>query len=378
MQPIYLDNNATTKIDDRVLKAMLPYLTDKFGNAASSTHSFGWIAKDAVEQSREKIAALISADSSEIIFTSGSTESINLAIKGVYDLYHRKGKHIIITASEHKAVLDTCKYLEKQGAEISMLSVNEAGLIDIEELENMIRPDTILVSVIMANNETGVIQDMKKISEVVHNKNSILMSDTTQACGKIPVNVNELGIDLLCMSAHKMYGPKGVAALFVRRKGPRVSINAQIHGGGHEKDLRSGTLNVPGIVGLGAACEIAAKEMKDDAVRISALRDKLEKEIMESGNISINGDVKQRLPNTSNLCFHNIKASGLLKKMPEIALATGSACTSAIPQPSHVLMAMGLTEENAYSSIRFSLGRFTTEKEIEIVISKFKEHIKSN
>jgi len=366
--PIYLDYNATTPVDKRVLETMLPYFTEKFGNASSRTHAFGWVAEGAVKLAREQVAKLIHCIDQEIIFTSGATEAINLAIKGVWENYQAKGKHIITVKTEHKAVLDSCKSLEVKGAEITYLSVDREGLIDIEELKNALKPETILVAVMYANNETGVIQPIKKIAELVHANNSIFMCDATQAVGKININVEEEHIDLMCLSAHKFYGPKGVGALYVRRKDPRVTLFPQIDGGGHERGLRSGTLNVTGIVGLGKACEIAEQEMWDDSARISRLRTKLEQHLCDLGNVFINGSTKHRMFNVTNIIFQGVRSETLINKMPTIAVAMGSACTSAIAEPSHVLKAMGLSEEDAYSSVRFSLGKYTTEIEINEAI----------
>jgi cysteine desulfurase len=378
---IYLDYNSTTPVDPRVLEAMLPYFSEKFGNAASKTHAFGWVVEAAVENAREQIAKLINATPSEIVFTSGATESINLAIKGVWEMYlsSNEKNHIVTVSTEHKAVLDTCKALEKKGAQITYLPVNREGLINLEQLRESITPKTILVAVMYANNETGVIHPLKEIAQIVHEKKCLLFSDATQAVGKIPVDVQSAQIDLLCFSSHKIYGPKGVGALFVRRKNPRVNLIPQIHGGGHERGLRSGTLNVPAIVGFGKASEIAEKEMNNDAHRISLLRDELEKNLLTLGNVFVNGVSKHtqvfRLPNVTNLCFKGIKADTLIAKIPDIAVSTGSACTSAIPEPSHVLKAMGLSDEMAYSSIRFSLGKFTTKEEIKFASEKIKEKV---
>lgn len=372
---IYLDYNASTPVDSRVLEAMLPYFSEKFGNASSKTHAAGWIANDAVNTARKQVAELINCNEQELVFTSGATEAINLAIKGVWENYQFKGKHIITCKTEHKAVLDTLKSLEKKGAEISYLSVNKEGLIDIDELKRVIREDTILTSIMYANNETGVIQPIHEIANIVHSYNSIFMSDTTQVIGKINVDVEEDRIDLMCMSAHKMYGPKGVGALYVRRKNPRVTLFPQIDGGGHERGLRSGTLNVTGIVGLGKACELAKSEMWDNSILISRLRTKLEQQLTDDTDYFINGSTKNRLYTTSNICFKGVKAEQLISKMPTIAMAIGSACTSENPEPSHVLKAMDLSDEEVYSSIRFSIGKHTTEKEIDEVILKFKSHI---
>lgn len=369
-QLIYLDYNSTTPIDKRVLETMLPYFSDKYGNAASRTHVLGWIAEEAVKVAREQTAQLINCSEQEIIFTSGATEAINLAIKGVFESYVSKGKHIVTVATEHKAVLDTCKALEKKGAEVTYVPVDREGMIDLQQIENSITTSTILVCVMFANNETGVIQPIEDIAKIAHSKGSIFMSDATQAVGKINVDVQAEGIDLLCLSAHKFYGPKGAGALFVRRKNPRVTLLPLIHGGGHERGLRSGTLNVPAIAGLGKACEIAKTEMWDDAQRISVLRTLLEQGLIETGKVHVNGSQKNRLPNVSNLSFAGIKADSLITKMPDIAVSTGSACTSAIPEPSRVLSAMGLTQEEAYSSVRFSLGKYSTKEEVEMVAEK--------
>jgi cysteine desulfurase len=369
--PVYLDYNATTPVDKRVLETMLPYFTEKFGNASSRTHSFGWVADDAVKNARQQVADLIHCLDQEIVFTSGATEAVNMAIKGVWNNYQSKGKHIIAVQTEHKAVLDSCKALEKQGAEITYLSVNGEGLIDPGELKNALRPETILVAVMYANNETGVIQPIKEIANFVHANNSFLFCDATQAVGKINIDVQDEHIDLMCLSAHKFYGPKGVGALYVRRKDPRVTLFPLIDGGGHERGLRSGTLNVTGIVGLGKACELAKQEMWDDSARISKLRTGLEQALCDLPNVFINGSAKHRLFNTTNICFHGIRSETLIGKLPNIAVAMGSACTSAIAEPSHVLKAMGLSDEDSYSSIRFSLGKYTTEEEIKTVIEAF-------
>lgn len=370
-QAIYLDYNASTPVDPEVLKMMLPYFQENFGNASSKTHAYGWKAEAAVEKARDQVANLIGAEAAEIIFTSGATESLNLAIKGVYEAYAVKGKHIISSVTEHKAVLDVLSRLEKNGAEITLLPVDREGRTDPEELRKVIREDTVLVAIMYANNETGVLQPINEISRIVHEAGSIFLCDATQACGKIRVDVNESGIDLLCISSHKLYGPKGSGALYIRRKSPRVVLNPQMDGGGHERGLRSGTLNVPGIVGLGAACELAGKYMWDEATRVSRLRTILEQQLEQSGACRINGSVKDRLPNTSNLLFPGRRAESLIKELGNIAIATGSACTSALPKPSHVLQAMGLSEEDAYCSLRFSLGRYTTEEEIRLVLKVF-------
>ena len=328
-----------------------------------------------MSRARGQIATMLNAEPGEIIFTSGATEAINLALKGVFEAYRTKGNHIVTVATEHKAVLDTCRHLEKSGAHVTYLPVNNHGLIDPDELRKAITNKTILVSVMVANNETGVIQPVKKIAELVHEKNCLFMSDATQACGKIKVDVEEDQIDLVCLSAHKFYGPKGTGALYVRRKNPRVSLSPLIDGGGHEKGLRSGTLNVPAIVGFGKACELAVSEMKDDAARISILRDELEKKLKEIGNVFLNGYTEHRLYNVTNLSFEQVHANAMISELKTIAVATGSACTSAIQEPSHVLKAMGVKDERAYSAIRFSLGKFTTEEEIKSAIKNVQEAV---
>ncbi len=363
---LYLDYNSTTPVAPLVLKDMLPYFTEHFGNAASRTHAYGWIAEEAVKKARKQTADIFNCEENEILFTSGATEAINLAIKGVYEAYSTKGKHIIVLTTEHKAVLDTCKHLESLGAEITYLPVMNDGLVDIELIRSAIRPDTLLVCAMYANNETGVIQPIDKIAEIIHEKKSLLFCDATQAFGKINVDVQECGADLMCLSAHKFYGPKGVGALFVRRKNPRVTLIGQIDGGGHERNLRSGTLNVPGIVGMGAAAELAKKNLWENASHMSSLRSKLEQVLTENDCATVNGNIKSRLPNTTNLCFRGIKADELITKLPGIALSTGSACSSALQEPSHVLLAMGLSEKDAYSSVRISLGTKTKAEEIQI------------
>jgi cysteine desulfurase len=371
--PIYLDHNATTPVDKRVLDVMLPYFSEKFGNASSRTHSFGWIAADAVKTARQHVADLINCLDQEIIFTSGATEAINLALKGVWDNYQIKGKHIITSKTEHKAVLDTCNALEKRGAEITYLDVDREGIIDLDGLKKALNAQTILVAIMYANNETGVLQPISEIAALVHANSSIFFCDATQAIGKINIDVQQEHIDIMCLSAHKFYGPKGVGALFVRRKDPRVSLYAQIDGGGHERGLRSGTLNVTGIVGLGKSCEIAKQEMWDNAVKISRLRTLLEQHLCELPDVFINGSTKNRLFTTANICFQGIRSETLISTIPNIAVALGSACTSAIAMPSHVLKAMGLSDDDAYSSIRFSLGKNTTETEIKETIEQFTE-----
>lgn len=367
---IYLDNNATTPTDPRVVEAMLPYFYEKPGNAASRNHPFGWIAEEAVDYAREQIANLIEVDPKEIIFTSGATESDNLAIKGVFEMYRRKGNHIITLKTEHKAVLDTCDKVEKLGGEVTYLDVNREGLVDLAELEAAIKPNTILVSIMWANNETGVIQPMKEIGAICEKHGVLFMSDATQAVGKIPVNPKETGVHLMAFTGHKMYGPKGVGALFVNRKKPRVKVTAQMDGGGHERGMRSGTLNVPSIVGFGKAAEIAKKEMAQDAERLSKLRDKLEdgfKNILEE--VYVNGSVEHRMPHVTNISFKHVEGEGLMMTFNQnIAVSSGSACTSASLEPSYVLIALGLGDDLAHSSIRFSLGRFTTEEDVDYAL----------
>ena len=367
---IYLDNNATTPCDPRVVDAMWPYFYEKPGNAASRSHPYGWIAEEAVQQSREQIARLILVDPREIVFTSGATESDNLAIKGVFEMYRRKGKHIITLKTEHKAVLDACAKIEKQGGEVTYLDVDEEGLVRLEELDAAIRPDTIMVAVMWANNETGVIQPMQEIGAICDKHGCLLMSDATQAVGKIPVDPKAAGVHLMAFSAHKMYGPKGVGALYVSRRQPRVKITPQIDGGGHEQGMRSGTLNVPGIVGFGKAAEIAFADMQSDAARLSALRDQLESALLEKiEDASINGSRKYRLPHVCNIAFKYAEAESVMMTFNQkVALSSGSACTSASVEPSHVITAMGRTGDEAHSSMRFSLGRFTTKEEIEYTI----------
>ena len=378
---IYLDNNATTPCDPRVVDAMLPFFYDKPGNAASRNHPFGWVAEEAVDYAREQVANLINVDSKEIIFTSGATESDNLAIKGVFEMYARKGNHIITLTTEHKAVLDSCKKVEKMGGEVTYLDVKRDGLVDLEKLEAAITDKTILVSIMWANNETGVIQPMKEIGDICAKHGVLLMSDATQAVGKIPVDPKATGVHLMAFTGHKMYGPKGVGALFVNRKNPRVKVTAQLDGGGHERGMRSGTLNVPGIVGLGKACEIAQNEMAQDAERLSKLRDKLERGFADNiEEVYINGSTENRMPHVTNISFKHVEGEGLMMTFnQQIGVSSGSACTSASLEPSYVLMALGLGDDLAHSSIRFSLGRFTTEAEIDLAIeavSKGVQHMR--
>lgn len=367
--PIYLDHNSTTPMDPRVLEAMIPYFTENFGNAASRNHSFGWQAEEAVDYAREQIAQLIGADPKEIIFTSGATEGDNLGIKGVYEMYASKGNHIITATTEHKAVLDTCKHLEKLGAEVTYLEVQPDGLIDLKELEAAMKPTTILVAIMYANNEIGVIQPVKEISAIAKKHGALFFTDAVQSVGKIPVDVNADGIDLMAFTAHKMYGPKGVGALYVRRKNPRVKVTAQVDGGGHERGMRSGTLNVPGIVGFGKACELARTEMEADTARISKLRDKLENALKQIDESYVNGNPAHRLPHVSNISFKYVEGEGLMMGFnKDIALSSGSACTSASLEPSYVLKALGLGDDLAHSSLRFGLGRYTTEEQIDFTI----------
>jgi cysteine desulfurase len=373
--PIYLDNNATTPLDPRVLEAMMPYLTDVFGNAASRNHPFGWAAEEAVDYAREQIAKLINCDPKEIIFTSGATESDNLGIKGVFEMYSQKGNHIITATTEHKAVLDTCKHIEKLGGRVTYLPVNEQGLISLEELEAAMTPQTILVTIMYGNNETGTIQPIREIAKIAHKHGALFMTDGTQAVGKIPVDVIAEGIDIMAFTAHKMYGPKGVGALYVRRKNPRVKVTAQMDGGGHERGMRSGTLNVPGIVGLGKACELCMQEMEADTARLSTMRDRLEKELTTLEESYINGSVEHRLPHVTNISFKYVEGEGLMMGVKDLAVSSGSACTSASLEPSYVLKALGLSDDLAHSSLRFGLSRFTTDEQIDYAIGHVKEAV---
>ncbi len=374
--PIYLDNNATTPMDPRVLEAMTPYFLDHFGNAASRNHPFGWAAEEAVDYAREQVAKLIGADPKEIIFTSGATEADNLGIKGVYEMYASKGNHIITANTEHKAVLDTCKHLEKLGADVTYLQVQPDGLIDLKELEAAIKPTTILIAIMYANNEIGTIMPIKEISAIARKHGVLVFTDGTQAVGKIPVDVNKDGIDLMAFTGHKIYGPKGVGALYVRRKNPRVKVTAQMDGGGHERGMRSGTLNVTGIVGFGKACELCQLEMAADTERISKLRDKLETALLQLEEAYVNGSTQHRLPHVSNISFKHVEGEGLLMGFNKnIALSSGSACTSASLEPSYVLKALGLGDDLAHSSLRFGLGRFTTEEQIDYTIKAISETV---
>jgi len=369
--PIYMDNHATSPMDPRVLEAMIPFFTAKFGNAASRNHSFGWEAEQAVENAREQIAKLIGASAREIIFTSGATESNNLAIKGIAEMYKERGNHIITQVTEHKAVLDTCKRLEKYGYRVTYLPVKADGLIDMEDLKRAIDDKTILVSIMAANNEIGVLQPVAEIGKLCHEKGVIFHSDAVQAVGKIPVAVNAMNIDVLSLTAHKIYGPKGVGALYVRRRNPRVQISAQIDGGGHERGMRSGTLNVPGIVGLGKACEIAGEEMATEAARLQKMRDSLRNKLESALDyVEVNGSWEHRLPGNLNMSFVYVEGESLLMGINDVAVSSGSACTSATLEPSYVLKALGLGDDVAHSSIRFGLGRFNTQAEVDYVGDK--------
>jgi cysteine desulfurase len=375
--PIYMDNHATSPMDPRVLEAMMPYFTAKFGNAASRNHSFGWEAEQAVETAREQIAKLIGATAKEIIFTSGATESNNLAIKGIAEMYRERGNHIITQVTEHKAVLDTCKRLEKYGYRVTYLPVKADGLIDLEDLKRAIDDKTILVSIMAANNEIGVLQPIREIGKICHEKNVLFHTDAVQAVGKVPVNVIADNIDVLSLSGHKIYGPKGVGALYVRRRNPRVQIAAQIDGGGHERGMRSGTLNVPGIVGLGKACEIASAEMENEAAYLRGLRDRLNSKLQsELDYIHVNGSMEHRLPGNLNVSFVYVEGESLLMGINDVAVSSGSACTSATLEPSYVLKALGLGDDVAHSSIRFGLGRFNTQAEVDYVAEKVIDIVK--
>lgn len=363
-------------MDPRVLDAMLPYFVEKFGNAASRSHPFGWVAEEAVDYAREQVAKLIGADPKEIIFTSGATEADNLALKGVFEMYASKGNHIITCTTEHKAVLDTCKHIEKLGGQVTYLPVQPDGLIDLAELEKAITDKTILIAIMYGNNEIGVIQPVKEISQIARKHGVLFFTDGTQAVGKIPVNVNTDGIDLMAFSAHKMYGPKGVGALYVRRKNPRVKVTAQMDGGGHERGMRSGTMNVPGIVGFGKACEIAMNEMEAEAKRLSAMRDRLENALLELEEAYVNGNKEHRLPHVCNISFKYVEGEGLMMGFnKDIAVSSGSACTSASLEPSYVLKALGLGDDLAHSSLRFGLGRFTTDEQIDYTIEAIKNTV---
>lgn len=369
--PIYLDHNATTPCDPRVVEAMMPYFSKAFGNAASRHHSFGWEAEEAVDYAREEVAKLIGAEPKEVIFTSGATEADNLALKGAFEMYSGKGNHIITSNIEHKAVMDTCSYIETRGGEVTYLEVMNNGLINLSELEAAIKTNTILISIMYANNEIGTVMPMKEVCDIARKNGILIFTDATQAVGKIPVDVNKTGIDLMSFSAHKMYGPKGIGALYVRRKNPRVKLAPQLHGGGHEKGMRSGTLNVPGIVGFGKACEICRNEMKEESSRVARLRDKLQNGLLKIDETYLNGDRDHRLPHVTNISFKYAEGEGLMMGLNKnIALSTGSACTSASIEPSYVLKALGLDDDLAHSTIRFGLGRYTTEEEIDYTIEQ--------
>jgi cysteine desulfurase len=374
--PIYMDNHATTPMDPRVLEAMLPYFMEKFGNAASRNHPFGWAAEEAVENAREQVAKLIGATVKEIIFTSGATESDNLAIKGVAEMYREKGNHIITAVTEHKAVLDTCKRLEKYGYRVTYMPVQKNGLVDLEELKKAIDDKTILVTIMAANNEIGVLQPWAEIGKICRERGVLFHTDGVQAIGKVPIDVNKDNIDLMSITAHKIYGPKGVGALYVRRKNPRVQISPIIDGGGHERGMRSGTLNVAGIVGLGKACEIAREEMSAEGKRLGGLRDRLKERIMSRlDETYINGSMEHRLPGNLNISFAYVEGESLLMGINDVAVSSGSACTSATLEPSYVLKALGTGDDLAHSSIRFGIGRFNNEAEVDYVADRVCETV---
>ncbi|MEE2924884.1 MAG: IscS subfamily cysteine desulfurase [bacterium] len=367
---VYMDYLATTPVDPRVMEAMVPFFTSVYGNAASRNHQFGWEAEEAVENARKSIADAIGAKPSEIIFTSGATESNNLSLAGLWEMYKEKGNHIVTLVTEHKCVLDTAEYLQREkGVDVTFLTVKEDGLIDLDELKSALRDDTLLVSVMFANNEIGVLQPIAEIGKLCKERGIFFHTDAAQALGKVPINVEELGVDLLSMSGHKVYGPKGIGALYVRKRKPRVKLKPIIHGGGHERGMRSGTLNVPAIVGFGKAVEIAIDEMEGETKRASKLRDRLEQALLkELDYTQVNGSVENRLPGLSNISFAYVEGEGLMMAIPDIAVSSGSACTSASLEPSYVLKALGLSDELAHSSIRFGIGRFTTEKEVDYVV----------
>jgi cysteine desulfurase len=374
--PIYMDNHATTPVDPRVVDAMMPYFTEKFGNAASRNHEFGWKAEEAVENARGQIARLINATPKEIVFTSGATESTNLAIKGAAEMYREKGNHIITQVTEHKATLDTCKRLEKNGYEVTYLPVEKDGRINLDDLRRAITPKTILISIMYANNEIGVVQPVAEIGKIAKEKGVFFHSDGVQAVGKIPVDVQKDGIDMLSISGHKIYGPKGVGALYVRRKNPRVQLSAIIDGGGHERGMRSGTLNVTGIVGLGKACEICMNEMAQESEKLLHMRERLKESIMSRlDETFINGSMTHRLPHNINISFAFVEGESLLMGINDIAVSSGSACTSATLEPSYVLKALGVGEDLAHTSIRFGLGRFNTDEEVDYVADRVVETV---
>ncbi len=374
--PIYLDNHSTTRVDPRVVEAMLPYFTEHYGNAASKQHEFGWRAEAAVEQARKHLATLIGAGAEEIVFTSGATESINLALKGVAEAYASRGKHIITAATEHKAVLDCCKRLEKYGYRVTILPVDRTGLITLDALRDAITYETVLVSIMAANNEIGTLAPIEAIGTVCRERGVLFHTDATQAVGKVPVDVRAMNVDLMSFSSHKMYGPKGVGALFVRAASPRVKLLPQIDGGGHERGLRSGTLNVPAIVGFGEAARIAAQEMEEERGRTARLRDRLVQQILSTLEATwLNGHPTNRLPNNANITFKDADADAIMMEMKDVAVSSGSACSSAQPEPSHVLKAIGLSTEEAKCSLRFGVGRFTTEEEIEFALARVVETV---
>ena len=375
--PIYMDNHATTPLDPRVLEAMMPFLTNQFGNAASRNHSFGWEAEEAVEKARKEVAALIGADPREIVYTSGATESDNLAVKGVAWMYREKGDHIITCVTEHKAILDTCKHLEKDGFRVTFLPVDNKGFVNLDDLRNAITDKTILISIMTANNEVGTVQDIKAIGKIARERGVLFHTDAVQAVGKIPFNVNELNVDIASISAHKFYGPKGVGALYVRRRNPRVLLTPIIDGGGHERGMRSGTLNVPGIVGFGKAAQIAREDLQKESAEMFRLREKLRTTLeRELDELYINGDLEKRLPGNLNMSFAYVEGESLLMGINDIAVSSGSACTSASLEPSYVLKALGVGEDLAHTSIRFGIGRFNTEEEVDYVASRVIEVVR--
>jgi cysteine desulfurase len=375
--PIYMDNHATTPLDPRVLEAMMPYLTNRFGNAASRNHSFGWEAEQAVESARKEVAALIGADPREIVFTSGATESDNLAVKGVAWMYREKGDHIITCVTEHKAILDTCKHLEKEGFRVTFLPVDRNGFVNLDDIKNAITDKTVLISIMTANNEVGVVQDIKAIGKLARERGVLFHTDAVQAAGKIPFNVNEMNVDIASISAHKFYGPKGVGALYVRRRNPRVLLTPIIDGGGHERGMRSGTLNVPGIVGFGKAAQIAREDLARESAEMLRLRERLRTTLeRELDEIYINGDLEKRLPGNLNMSFAYVEGESLLMGINDIAVSSGSACTSASLEPSYVLKALGVGEDLAHTSIRFGIGRFNTEEEVDYVAARVVEVVR--
>jgi cysteine desulfurase len=376
--PIYMDNHATTPVDPRVMEAMLPFFTEKFGNAASRNHSFGWEAEEAVDQARNQIASIIGGKAKEIIFTSGATESDNLAIKGALEFYKEKGNHIITCVTEHKAVLDSCRALERQGkATVTYLKVDKYGMVDPDQVRKAITDKTVLISIMYANNEIGTIHPIREIGKIAKEKGVVFHCDAVQAVGKIPVDAERDGIDLLAMSGHKIYGPKGVGALWIRSKGPRVRLSPIIDGGGHERGMRSGTLNVPGIVGFGKACEVAQADMAEESKRLTDLRDKLQAGLFERlDEIYLNGHPTERLPGNLNVSFAYVEGESLLMGISDVAVSSGSACTSASLEPSYVIRALGVDEELAHSSIRFGLGRFNTEEEVGYVTDRVTKEVR--